>query len=546
MQVRAKDDLRRGDDTYGGHDMVESGVRIALFCLATTLASCGTQLVDLRESEETSKNSAQTGLSLQEERYTNRVFKDNNRALRNQPLKGFSYYTTPTAAVTYDHVPKHWQWIKLVVFWSDLQPQKNKYDWEDLDKAIGQFKERGKNVSLRLELTNGTKNHKANGSRNASTPNWLWKVGVPSITVNNNKKGIGPTRHPHYWNKTYQNHARQLITKVIERYTDKDGRSQIDHLSVRSYGHAGEWAAQNNPFPWQKFSNKKRDVILNQLLGIYTDNPAWKNSNIPLSLPLASVHGLNYKKYLQSHIHQRALNKGLGIRFDAIRAKNPIVAPIRRAIQSYHGKSFVTGETGNGWNPNTDPPMEIVERFLEARATVASYGGHRAQGDIFTSDPVYRKAWLHGTRYLGYRFVPEFVGYPRKIKHGHKFNMRVRWANHGVGKLIKNDFKLRAYLVNRDGEIVWKRWDSTNFDFTTVVTNKAYNRKKKSTFWQGTKTYTANHVMARMHKSVPPGDYTLFLGLKDPRDESRAIAFPIDTKVKFNRMHRIGKVTVEP
>jgi hypothetical protein len=67
-------------------------------------------------------------------------------------------------------------WVLMDWMWSDLEPQEGKYYWKDLDALINFWGQRGKQIYLRVWITDDPGWAGAPG--NEVDPEWLWKSGA--------------------------------------------------------------------------------------------------------------------------------------------------------------------------------------------------------------------------------------------------------------------------------------------------------------------------------------------------------------------------------
>src|SRR5437879_1351169 len=67
-------------------------------------------------------------------------------------------------------------WVLVDWMWSDLEPQEGKYEWKDLDTLIDYWGQRGKQIYLRVWVTDDPGWNGARG--NEVCPGWLWLAGA--------------------------------------------------------------------------------------------------------------------------------------------------------------------------------------------------------------------------------------------------------------------------------------------------------------------------------------------------------------------------------
>jgi hypothetical protein len=68
-------------------------------------------------------------------------------------------------------------WVLIDWMWADLEPQEGSYYWKDLDAIMDYWAKRGKQIDLRVWVTDDPGWDGAPG--NEVCPEWLWKAGAP-------------------------------------------------------------------------------------------------------------------------------------------------------------------------------------------------------------------------------------------------------------------------------------------------------------------------------------------------------------------------------
>ena len=476
-----------------------------------------------------------------------RIFEDNGAVFQN-PHMGFAYATNPDKYLRLErkdkpeNPPAEFQIIKLIILWKDVEPSPDVYDWTETDEAIRLLIEKGHSINARFLMINGKNDN--------GVPEWIYNepYNVPYIAVSNNCKGLAATEHPYYWNPVFQERAKNILSRFAERY-DIDGMSWMD---VRIYGHAGEWDAGNNPFPWEDFPDENKTETLRELVNIYAD--IFTSNSIPVAInpvgweytsachvPLLKDESFSH--FLNRLALDRAYDAGFGIRLDDVRGWNgwKPTWTTTAALQNYAASRFVVGETGNGWDPETDPPANIVNNALALGMTSIAYGGHRVQGlNLVTNYPA---VYELGMKNLGYRLLPVTVQYPEIIHRQQNFSMNTVWENRAVGRLMRHDYHLRIYLKDAAGAVCWESGDF-QFDPWQIINGNSFDAANPDGWHAGGLQHRFKHSFDVLPAELSAGEYRLFFAIAKNSNQTPAIRLPIDGDDGALR-YFIGGVNVE-
>jgi hypothetical protein len=104
--------------------------------------------------------------------------------------------------------------------WDELEPSEGQYNFDLVDNVIRLAKEKGETLAFRIVSV-----------YKGSTPKWVLKKGVDSVTV-------GSDIFPDHNNPVFLDYHERLIRAFGQRYA---GRPEIDHVDIGSVGCWGEW-----------------------------------------------------------------------------------------------------------------------------------------------------------------------------------------------------------------------------------------------------------------------------------------------------------------
>lgn len=476
------------------------------------------------------------------------ILNEDNGDIFQNPHMGFAYGTSPhkyLALERYDspeNPPEEYQIVKLIIEWADIEPSPGQYDWSETDQAIQLLLQRGHSINARFLLSNG--------KTEQGVPDWIYDppYNVGYIDVNNNCKDLDSTRHPYYWDSNFQDRARNILSRFVERYKTSD----LSWVDVRIYGHCGEWDAGNNPFPWETFPLQSKSNVLHQLVDIYVQE--FQDSGIPVVIntegweyangcqtPVYADH--SFEEYLDRLALGYAFDHGFGMRFDNIHGYGSSWEGSwmqQELLESEADNLFVVGETGSGWNPKEEPPEKIVAGALYAKMTSIAYGGHRAHPRDLPDN--YTEAYELGMKNLGYRLIPSSITFPAMIQTGQVFSMQIIWENHAVGRLIKDKFHLRAFLKDSNGNVRWQG-DDRSFDPSVFVNGNDFDPDNPDEWWKDGRQYSEHLTMTWTSSGLPVGTNDLYLAIVNDDDEKPAIRLAIDGGDEQIR-YKVGTVVV--
>ncbi len=97
----------------------------------------------------------------------------------------------------------------LGYYWSQLEPQKNQYNWGLIDQDMQPWTAHGKKIILRVSLAGWTRWEPSAGH---GTPQWVYDAGVASVTENDGSV------IPQYWNPIFLQNLQDFIHALGMRY----------------------------------------------------------------------------------------------------------------------------------------------------------------------------------------------------------------------------------------------------------------------------------------------------------------------------------------
>lgn len=166
-------------------------ISIFLFCLLISSASCSgsttikdISAIDSEIAEKEGENVVNGGLVY----FANSKLPD-DIAIQNPYIMGALY----------------------TIYWSEVEREKGKYDWSEVDKFFKNWISAGKKVGIRvIWISTGLWPHEV--ARHPA-PEWLWKDGAKYHYDEKTKTEI-----PLFWDPIYNEHALRLMQAIYDRY----------------------------------------------------------------------------------------------------------------------------------------------------------------------------------------------------------------------------------------------------------------------------------------------------------------------------------------
>ncbi|MCQ2469432.1 MAG: beta-galactosidase, partial [Ruminococcus sp.] len=127
-----------------------------------------------------------------------------------------------------------------VMFWKDINPKEDVYNWEEIDKALEACEQSGRTYGIRIiPYTTSTGSDDNYGAEHDFVPQWVYdkgakqdiatyKYGDPNIKI----------KVPNWSDPVYIDAYKKFTKALAERY---DGDPRVEYVEIRSFGNMGEW-----------------------------------------------------------------------------------------------------------------------------------------------------------------------------------------------------------------------------------------------------------------------------------------------------------------
>ncbi len=393
-------------------------------------------------------------------------------------------------------------WVLIDWMWSDLEPQEGQYAWKELDAIINYWAARGKQIELRVWVTDDPGWNGAPG--NEVCPEWLWKAGARYREYVG--EGKSRKREPDYADSSYERvylpKARKFLTALADRYDRPDG--PVFLWGAMGYGQWGEWHTLWSNYPWPNRDVKRN--VLSRIANTYVD--IFKSNQ--LSIAYVQDHDLPQVKSLDDFLYRQALDVALSNGFALARHGfiDGLDTSDKMIMEKYwrehpmwaEGDWSYTDVKNHGTHGTLDENLDIMlewhSNFAHFYMDAASY--KRAMRD---DRPFFERGLRSGG--LGYQLVLTSASWREDLPAGDLFLLKQTWVNRSVGRLYKR-LPLKVYLTDPQGN---EKFSETDRGFDEA-------------HWVKGETYSTNSVF-HLNKDLTPGVYDLRIAIVDAAGKPR-------------------------
>lgn len=357
--------------------------------------------------------------------------------------------------------------LYLRIDWSDIQPEKDKFDWSEIDKVMEEWGAKGYRFSLRVCCSETSER------QCFATPEWLYNMGCAGgfyppfpnedpawwerfADDDSYKVEIfaNPVKYcKKYWEPDYCDPLfLEYLDKFIENMAEKfDNDPRVEFVDFGSYGNWGEGHnayGSNVVIPFEVYQAhlrihmkhfKNKTVMINDDI----------INNINGTLPEEQlIWTENKQEFLDECVSMR-----MGFRDDSIltdvfdvRDYHTLVKPEMFDFFHPYAPVDIEGAHYNFYKDN-NPKAKLV--FIEAaKRAHATYAGFHGYIDEWLQDNFYMTEYLANR--LGYWYFINEIEHMDTVIAGTKMRIKMKWENAGFG-LCYNKYDLDMKLTAKDG-----------------------------------------------------------------------------------------------
>ena len=393
-------------------------------------------------------------------------------------------------------------WVLFDWMWADLEPQEGKYDWKDLDFLMNYWASRGKQIYLRVWVTDDPGWNGAPG--NEVCPAWLWAAGARYREYVG--EGKSRKREPDYLDSSFEAiylpRVRRFLSALAERYDKPE--SPVVMWGVMGYGQWGEWHTMWSHYPWPNRDSKH--AVLSRIVQMYSEIFKAKVPCISYCFDSDLKEVTSLEDYMYRQALDLAVSKGFAL------ARHGFIDGLgiwdKQVMESYWQKSPMLAEGDWSYSDVKDHGTHgTLEENFEVMLNYHSNFAHfymdadsykRAMREDRSS---FEKVLRSGG--LGYRLVLTSASWTEELPAGSLLLLRQHWANRNMGRCYRR-FPLRLFLTDTAGNVKFQQ-SCAIFDPTRWV--------------KGT-DYPVTGIFA-LPKDLVPGIYSVRIGLIDESGKPR-------------------------
>lgn len=416
-------------------------------------------------------------------------------------------------------------WVLIDWMWSDLEPQEGQYYWKDLSTVIDYWAARGKQIDLRVWITDDPGWNGAPG--NEVCPEWLWKAGAKYREYTG--EGNSKKREPDYADPTYEtiylSKVRRFFTALAERY-DKPG-SPIVMWGAMGYGQWGEWHTFWSRYPWPNVEAKHG--VLAKVVDMYSDIFKEKQLRIACAPEDNPVKLKGLQDFLYDQAVGEALSKGWALAYHGFIDGQGNYC--KQLFQNYYRQTPLWAESN--WTYMQVKDQRIHGTLDEYLRVYSDW--HANYAHCYMDAESYKRAMREDRAHferglqsggLGYRLVLTRASWRDGVPAGDLFLLDQEWVNRNVGRLYKQH-PLKLYLMDAAGKEKFTELD------------RAFDQTR----WINGETYPVVSVF-HLPKDLAPGAYEVRVAMVDEAGQPR-IKLAIAGGDPQGR-YKLGSMTVLP
>jgi hypothetical protein len=424
--------------------------------------------------------------------------------------------------------------VAVMFAWSDVERRDGVMDWSKVDHAYDWWKQRGKEIQLRMSSESLLYWSKANPPAGLGVPQWV----LDQLPANAKQTRTSPD-HIDYnvvdaRDAVYRKYLSRFLSEVNRHF---DSKRPVTLIDLRGFGLWGEWH-QGFRYPTLSARHEALCRVIDLWCNAFPTHKLALSASYDPDAPENLRNGPtdhfdaafteNYAEYLYYSAFDYAL-KIPQITWRRDGAGGAVHSKERKLLNEAHalGRGPFVAEFVGGYGDFKKGGQSAVEFAVnDALSLHPNYinvlGWVGADALAFIKDQP--EPFHRALRTMGYRLVPTAIEYPKQARTGSREIIKMTWVNRGVGRVI-NAQTLQFRLIDNDGRTISLPIRET-FPSKHWIDNK-------SNAWSATMDLA----------DVKPGDYTLcFMLIDDPTQ--RHVKLPTKGD-RGDAVYEIGAIQVE-
>ncbi|AZN39578.1 DUF4832 domain-containing protein [Paenibacillus albus] len=391
--------------------------------------------------------------------------------------------------------------------WSDLEPTKGNYAFEEVERMFNFSQWKQRNVKLVIRVVLDYPSDEAH----KDIPQWLYEELGEKGTKYNIPYGKGFS--PDYNSPLLIQYHRQLIKKLADRYNNDPA---IAFVELGSLGHWGEWHTYDGEMTNKQIPFPKR-VIADQYVQPYIDY--FTNKPLMMRRPhvIAKKHGMGL--FNDAFADRTETVEGF-LNWYTNGYTNWLTQEEEPAMPNFWTSAPSGGEFSSDSTLLSDANIE--EALREAKLTHVSWMGPYAP----TSEPVGGPMQNNIDRFLttiGYRFVITEESHEEEMDAGESLHVQLKINNRGVAPFYFR-WPLEIGLTDETGAV--RTTISTQIDIRSWLPG-----------------YSVASTVLPIPSGLPTGTYRITAAILDPETRLPGVQLAINGKREDGR-YSLGSVIV--
>jgi hypothetical protein len=342
--------------------------------------------------------------------------------------------------------------VALLSWWAQLEPEENRFAFENLDDSVRRWTGLGKKLHFRISTDPMIYLKNTEGA-----PRWLYDHYPVPFQDRNEDNYLA--RFPDYLSADYQRAMRRFLCALADRYGDLP---ELETVDLRGYGPWGEW---HSGYEYESYA--RRAAALRSVIDawdyafsgkkplILSCSYEWMNNRVP------PVHApKSYEEYLYWSGFDYALRKpGISFRRDGIGGAVKVwdsqlmrsfydsgkrLPMIAEFFGGYHAKASAHGMRGYYVEDSIEEALLLHPNYMMLMWDSVDF--YEQRPDLIE----------YGLKRMGYRLIPRAVELPDVVQGGTYATVRHSWVNTGAGRFCSEGV-LRVRIA---GEVT----EDTGFD----------------------------------------------------------------------------------
>ncbi|MGN0179096.1 MAG: DUF4832 domain-containing protein [Monoglobaceae bacterium] len=441
--------------------------------------------------------------------------------------------------------------LYLRVDWSDIQTEKDVFDWSEIDRVMEKWGAKGYNFALRVCCCEGP------AQKKFASPEWLYNMGCggkfhpPSYEENpdwwdkfqqKNYSSAGtPEKLHRAWEPDYGDPLFvEYLEKFLMNYAEKyDGDPRIEYIDVGSYGTWGEghtWAASHCIWPVEVLKKhvllhmkyfKTTPVMMNDDMINNAVNPGekpvfvWEGNQAVLREKNADIRR-DFADFCQA--------LGMGLRDDSILVGNKSDGPYDTVrspelFRQFSGNGIIDIESEHYANISPECFKDGFVLMEALKNCCASFAGFHGYPEEFLEK--HYPLCEYAANRLGYWYFIRDVLYYDKFYAGTVTEIEMTWINKGFAACGRR-YSLVIMLSGIENTQQYL-FEAEEFDSRKIMPEKEYKFKQK--------------IM--LPDNIKSGVYVLSVKLCERiKEEEKIIKLGLDAKYMSGGFYRITEVEI--